>query len=252
MSTLRELKEEEDQLSKHTQKKSDIESKLKAAREHVENLRNQVMALEKARNAREKAWYNARRVIDEIEHLENITMEEEKPAKDLKRLAKNIDKKREQVAEYRDQQANVFQRVSVLFDSIIRELVGSEAKGHVKLTGSGLDLSVELGGDRSTVAIDSLKVLAFDFAVLCMSIEGTTQIPAFLLHDSPREADLGLAAYYPVFDVVRSFEELSPKPLFQYIITTTTKPPDDLRKDPWLVLELHGAPAEERLMKKDL
>ncbi len=247
-----ELKEEEEKLREHKTKKKEIESKLKSAKEHFERLRDQVVALEKARNAREQVWYNARRVIDQIEHLENITKDEEETAKKLKRLTKDIDKKREQVAEYRDQQASVFQRVTLLYDAIIRELVGPEAKGNVKLTGSGLDLSVELGGDRSTVAIDSLKVLAFDFAVLCMSIEGATQIPAFLLHDSPREADLGLAAYYPVFEVARSFEELSPEPLFQYIITTTTKPPDDLRQDPWLVLELHGAPAEERLMKRDL
>jgi hypothetical protein len=49
-----------------------------------------------------------------------------------------------------------------------------------------------MGGDRSTAAIDSLKVLGFDLSALCLSIEGATRVPAFLVHDSPREADLGL------------------------------------------------------------
>lgn len=85
-----------------------------------------------------------------------------------------------------------------------------------------------------------------------MSIEGQARAPTFLVHDSPREADLGLGVYQRVFRFVRSLEELSDAAAFQYIVTTTTQPPDELRNPPWLALKLHGTPAHERLLRRDL
>src|SRR3546814_14292796 len=59
----------------------------------------------------------------------------------------------------------------------------------------GLSLKVQMGGERSTAAIDSLKIVAFDLSALMMTIEGQTRLGGFLLHDSPREADLGRSIY---------------------------------------------------------
>ena len=58
-----------------------------------------------------------------------------------------------------------------------------------------------------------------------MSIEGKGHIPSFLVHDSPREADLGASIYNRIFDFGHRLENSTPAPLFQYIITTTTEPP---------------------------
>ena len=120
------------------------------------------------------------------------------------------------------------------------------------LSGDRLQLTVDVDGDRRTAAIESLKVLAFDLACLCLSIEGATRLPAFLVHDSPREADLGLSIYDELFRLMRELEEMTGTTAFQYIVTTTTRPPDDLRCDPWLRLTLKGAPGPERLMARDL
>jgi hypothetical protein len=51
---------------------------------------------------------------------------------------------------------------------------------------------------------------------------------------------------------MRELEEMTGTTAFQYIVTTTTRPPDDLRCDPWLRLTLKGAPGPERLMARDL
>jgi hypothetical protein len=72
-----------------------------------------------------------------------------------------------------------------------------------------------------------------DLAAMCMSIEGGTHIPAFLVHDSPREADLGLSHYHRLFQLARGLEQFGDQPLFQYIVTTTTRPPDELMQQPW-------------------
>ena len=52
--------------------------------------------------------------------------------------------------------------------------------------------------------------------------------------------------------MVRSLEDIGGQPLFQYIVTTTTRPPENLQKAPWLVLTLGGEPAERRLLRCDL
>ncbi len=72
------------------------------------------------------------------------------------------------------------------------------------------------------------------------------------IHDSPREADLGLSIYSRLFDFARKLENYGPAPLFQYILTITTEPPLEFRQDPWLRLTVHGGPAAERLLGVDL
>jgi len=134
----------------------------------------------------------------------------------------------------------------------MRELVPADITGEVMLDGIGMRLKVELGGERSTAAIESWKVVVFDLATLVMTIEGHTRLSGFLLHDSPREAVLGMSLYAKLFDFVRSLERFGPSPLFQYIVTTTTEPPPQYRQMPWLRLTLRGAPAAERLLRADL
>ena len=159
--------------------------------------------------------------------------------------------KRNRIAALREAQTAIFDDLSRFFNSVIRAMIGKEAVGRISLDGNGLRASVDLGGERSTAAIESLKVIAFDLATMCMSIEGRTHLPAFLVHDSPREADLGLSVYRRLFNLVHVVEEMTVQPLFQYIVTTTTSPPDKLRNAPWLVETLGGA-SDERLLKRDL
>jgi hypothetical protein len=131
-------------------------------------------------------------------------------------------------------------------------LVPGDIRGYAKLDGNGLRLDVELGGYRSTVAIDSLKVVAFDLAILAMSLERSLFFPGLLIHDSPREADLSETVYRHLFEFSAKLEDFGPGPLFQYILTTTTAPPDLFQHEPWLRLVVKGAPAAERLLKVDL
>jgi hypothetical protein len=247
-----ELAKEKGRLDDYKQKKPVIAAALASARAHAIELRRRLQAAEHARDNRAEAWYSARRLMDEADRLYSLLGEKEKAAAKVGHLEEKIAKKRDEVAAFRDERAHVFRRLSDIFDSLVRTLVGPRATGKVTLDGNGLHLAVELGGERSSPAIGSLKVLAFDLAAMCMSIEGRTHVPAFLIHDSPREADLGLSPYHRLFELVRTLEDISTQPLFQYIVTTTTRPPENLQKEPWLVLTLGGEPAEKRLLKRDL
>jgi hypothetical protein len=85
-----------------------------------------------------------------------------------------------------------------------------------------------------------------------MSLEGRTKLPALLVHDSPREADLGLSHYHRLFRLMAKLEALAEPPPFQYIVTTTTAPPEEMIGGEAVVLRLQGTEPSERLFRRDL
>lgn len=241
------------------QKIDGLEGRLKAlqpaaalGRQQVDQAERRVQAIENVRDARASAWQAAIRLKEGVERFAELSTERDEARKRLRSLEDKLTKERERLGAFRDKQGLTFGRITQKFSAIIRRLVNERAKGSVTLSGNGLEIVVDVDGDRRTAAIESLKVLAFDLACLCLSIEGATRVPAFLVHDSPREADLGLSIYDELFRLMRELEELTETTAFQYIVTTTTRPPDDLRRDPWLRLTLKGAPGSERLMARDL
>jgi hypothetical protein len=248
----REFEVQGQKLGTFRQQRTRTLQQLSLAKQKLDQMHGRVAAIESARDSREASWYSARSVQDDVERLTDLFGVQDAAMRKLSDITTKLESERGQLGAFRDKQARVFGRLSEKFDPIVRRLLGLDARGRVALSGNGIELSIDLGGERATAAIDSLKVLAFDLAALCLSIEGETRVPAFLLHDSPREADLGLSIYHELFRCVREIEELSGQPLFQYIVTTTTEPPDTFKTDPSLRLVICGAPAEERLLRTDL
>ena len=242
---------EANRLRKSQSERSRIVQELEPARRDEVSATERLRIAERARDARSDAWFKARRLIDEVDRMDQLLDEQDQMQSRVDALDLQIQEKRDQTGAFRDEHAGVFNRLSQFFDEILRELIGTDAVGKVSLDSKGLRLSLELGGERSTAALDSLKVIAFDLAAMCMSLEGRAHQPAFLIHDSPREADLGLSIFHRLFHLVHSIEEMGERSQFQYILTTTTSPPDELRQPAWLALTLGGA-AAERLLKCDL
>jgi len=247
-----EISQEFDSLQELKEKQSFLKQALPKARQLADDLVQQVLGAEKIIDARANAWYMARRLIDDASRLDAQQANLEQFLVRADRVAETVTAKRELTAAFRNAQANIFRNLSQFFGAIISQVAGPGAEGNTTLDGNGLHLSVKLGGERTTPAINSLKVIAFDLAVLCMSIEGRSHLPAFLIHDSPREADLGLSIYHQLFYFMQDLEAVGNMPLFQYIVTTTTRPPDEMLEAPWLIDTLGGAPADARLLKRDL
>ena len=245
-----DLAKEEPALEAERDRRAVIQEQFDVVRREIEQLSQVIDAADRAEKQRSDEWYRARRLVDEAKRLADLLAVND--ADFGSSLSNQIEEKRKRLAAFREAQAPVFQRLTTFFDAIIQRLIPG-AKGEITLDGNGLHPHVHLGGDRSTAAIDSLKVVVFDLAVMCMSVEGGTPLPAFFVHDSPREADLGLSVYESLFDVVHSLEpDDGATPLFQYIVTTTTPPPRRFRKRPWLAETLRGTPAGERLLRQDL
>jgi hypothetical protein len=229
-----------------------LKPEIALARQKAQQAEERVDRLEKAADARNTSWRTATRNVEDVQRSAELVDELAYAESAIRKLDEDLQRVREQLRGFEDKQARAIGTISQKFSAIIRRLLGDDAKGIVRLTGKGLEISVEAGGDRRTAAIQSLKVLAFDLACLCLSIEGRTRIPAFLIHDSPREADLGQTIYYEHFRLLRVLEEELAGGTFQYVITTTTKPPQDFNKAPWRREVLRGAPGSERLLRCDL
>lgn len=229
-----------------------LQKQVETARDLLESRSQVVAVLEATLDDRSTAIRAAQRMIDDTERYELLLQERLKATDLAERTSANLENVRESLAAHRSAVSEAINGLSRWFDTTMRELVPGEIRGKVKLDGNGLALRVDLGGERSTAAINSLKVVAFDLAVLVLSIEGRTHFPSFFVHDSPREADLGLSIYSRLFEFVRKLEAFGPSPLFQYIVTTTTEPPQEFRTDNWVRLTLRGGPASERLLKVDL
>jgi hypothetical protein len=218
----------------------------------VDRAQKRVSSLEGAIDARSTAWQEANRIQYDVERFAEMIADRDQANKNRRICNDKLTAERERLGGFRTKQGQVFAGLTNKFAPIVRRLINPEAKGTVTLNATGFDIKIDAGGDRRTSAIQSLKVIAFDLSCLCLSIEGATRVPSFFIHDSPREADLGLSIYDEIFHMVRDLETLTAVPLFQYIITTTTRPPEGFRNDPWLALTLRGAPGSERLLRRDL
>ena len=235
-----ELQRLRGELSEATFKRDKVRSDLRTARGR--------------RDERGDAWYEARRIGDDFRSLERLLSENSAAERRVSRLDETLRKLKMDVAGERDQHKMVFARLGAHFDPIVRRLLGRvpTASGKVQHDGNGLQLVVDFGGERNTPAIDLVKVIAFDLATLCRSIEGATHLPSLLIHDSPRTSDLGLSIYHELFHLTRELEDVGTGPQFQYIITTTSRPPDELVSNERVRLKLMGSPAEARLLRRDL
>jgi hypothetical protein len=134
------------------------------------------------------------------------------------------------------------------FLALVQRVLGADASGRIRLDGNGLHAEI----DRHSVALDALKVVLFDLSAMLLAADGKAHIPAFLLHDSPREGDLDLSTYRRIF---RAIHEIAPEPdeaPFQYIITTTSGPPEGAAYEHLVRLKLRASPAAERFLGVDL
>lgn len=202
---------------------------------------------DRQRNARQE-WYSAKQLLEQAKDQQRLWSGIESAKDELSGLSRRDQEIAEQQAVLRGKHKTSLSRFEALFSYVCQAALGSKVPASVTLSGQGLQTHVDVGG----MAMESLKAIAFDIATILMAIEGHGHLPAFLVHDSPREADLGEAIYHRLFRLMQKLESASRPSPFQYIITTTTTPPADLCGPPYLIAELHGSEIEGRLLQRNL
>lgn len=135
-------------------------------------------------------------------------------------------------------------------------LPSSNYDGRVSFQDRELNFQITHGGAMSGEAMETLAVLLADMScVIFNSLSNSSHLPGFLLHDSPREADLGLRLYHAfirfVAAVEANFAARGGCP-FQYILTTTTPPPRAVADKAHIALRLDASKESELLFRRNL
>jgi len=223
------------------------------AENQMATLQSKIEAIRRTnRKARENYLgrrFNARSIVRSGEKLTAFIEAKAELHKKLDKRNRDSENYAKKLEKLREQHRDAMSKFNELFNYVSKGFLGADTTAQINLTGKGLEAKVQVGG----LAMASLKAVVFDLAALLLSIEGRSHLPAFLIHDSPREADLGLSFYHRLFRFVRELENVSSnsQPTFQYFITTTTEPPKEMVSGKCLVATLNGSDPEKRLLKQN-
>jgi hypothetical protein len=151
----------------------------------------------------------------------------------------------------RQQLASRYAELSQHFETVLKAIVSDKAGGSIQVDGNGIRpvTNAEVASAGATLKTYT-RVLGFDLACLIASITGVGQLPRLWMHDCPREADSEEALYYRLLHFVAWLELQydGREPSFQYLVTTTTPPPDDLHRAPYVCLTLSARRDQDRLL----
>ncbi|MHB8900290.1 MAG: hypothetical protein ACYC6Y_16190, partial [Thermoguttaceae bacterium] len=155
----------------------------------------------------------------------------------------------------RAKQSTEVTRLSDVYQQLLQQIFGDDAIGRIHIDGNGLYPIPDKKLAPAGAALSVMTVLAFDIACVAASIAGIGHHPRFLLHDSPREGDMEGPLFRRLFHVVHGLENIfaeEDQVSFQYIVTTTTVPPDELADEqgPYVRETLDARTEEGLLLRK--
>lgn len=207
------------------------------------------LAQQKAATIQDRV-YRARRLLDDARALQKSTV----TTRPAPTATDELETVRQQMEQGRKRAQQAIGTLEKRYQGIVSAWLPDGIEGSIKLDGKGLRVDAQFSGrgEVSTAALDSLKIVAFDLAAMHLAIEEKAYLPAVLIHDSPREADLDGTLYARLFELIHRWETESTAPCFQYIITTTTAPPTPLQSDEYVVLQMSSTPPAARLFGIDL
>lgn len=177
-------------------------------------------------------------IADEAQRAYEDQIEADEKDASLKTLERNIRQSQDIQAQIRDRSTANLSTFSEAFARVARQIFDNdEVKSSVHFSGRKIRPTFIDEIDLTSAAIETLKFICFDLAALVCGVEGHGHHPGFLIHDGPREADLDADLYRDIFRMVHELEKsFGDRPLsFQYIVTTTEPPPEELQKKPWLI-----------------
>ncbi|HBA85733.1 MAG TPA: hypothetical protein DCZ95_16750 [Verrucomicrobia bacterium] len=156
----------------------------------------------------------------------------------------------------REHQANQ-DMLAGIFSMCVRSVIRAPGyDGKVDFTNRELNFQLSNGTAMSGEAVETLAILLADMSsVLFNCVSKGSNLPGFLLHDSPREADLGLRLYRSFISFIAELEKVfggADQCPFQYILTTTSPPPRDLREPPTRKDRFSALTENELFLRRDI
>jgi chromosome segregation ATPase len=145
--------------------------------------------------------------------------------------------------------------IQKIFDTLVKKTLSDEYSGQIDFRNNEIQFQIQEAAGMTGEAVETLSHVLADLTALQCSMNGIGFHPRFLLHDSPREADLDRHIYERYLGMVMKLatdngKRSSEDAPFQYIVTTTSKPPDDLKSV--VRVKLQGHPHSELLFRQVL
>jgi len=141
--------------------------------------------------------------------------------------------------------------ISEIYDGLIKNVLSKSYSGVLRMPKGELQFHIDEAAGLTGEAVETLALILADVATMICSCQGIGHHPRFLLHDSPREADLDWHIYNRYLSsmwILTNKYGGQDKAPFQYIITTTSKPPKDLNRA--ICLRLEAQPDTKMLFRR--
>lgn len=172
--------------------------------------------------------------------------------KQLQELESALDSLRAAEVGRRSQHSSRVDAIKALTATVSTRLLGAERQARFVPGHEVRPFEVARGGEAYQV----LEVLLGDIVCLLDSaVSDASNHPGFLVHDCPREADMSERLYREFFlAAAEAAEQLGEGGMapFQFIVTTTSPPPEELGGAPHVVLELAPGADAALLFKRQL
>lgn len=178
-------------------------------------------------------------------------------AKEIEALRNQIEQKQQALNKLLAEHDETRDLLSQIFSACAKQVLPSSAyDGAVRFEDRELNFQITKRGTMTGEAMETLAVLLGDISCLVFnSLSPKSRLPGFMIHDSPREADLGLRLYHSFIrfaaELDREFTEKGGCP-FQYILSTTTPPPPAIAESDLVRLRLNASTEAGLLLKQDI
>lgn len=216
-----------------------LRNDLKTAEADLKTVKDRVDAKKKEHaDAKTKTTQDLQALIrtcDTVDSALNDTIEIREAREKQRDLDDDIATSTGELSTLRKQATEVLSILSDDFSHVATHLTQSEIHGNVEFHSESIATSLAYDGDMSSAALVTLRLLILDIACLLGSVRKASKHPGFLLHDSPREADLSSHIYRRLFTLISGGPNEQENEAVQYIIATTEPPPDKLQGSPWLI-----------------
>lgn len=241
-------------IDSYKRRKSALETDIASQKRQILELRKQ----EKVASTSKEANNRSRDYLEEHrdQYIENDAILSGTPSPSVQAIDESLlaitqrrDSKRLKLLELRAHRSEREKGLSQLMDRLTQAIQDESVSGEFNLSDEHLFSIVP-----PAAAYDVLSILLGDLTCLADSASQVSHHPGFMIHDCPREADMDGVLYRSYMslaaelaDDLRSGKDSAP---FQYIITTTTEPPDALKDKRYVPLELTPATDDGLLLRR--
>lgn len=176
----------------------------------------------------------------------------QKLAKSLKGLKKKLENSKVRQHSLLKQNSRKLSLLNESVRSIQRRVLGRDVEPSIQINVNRLTFTENDGNPAPGEGMATSATLSMDLGCLRAALSGLGFHPRLIIHDSPRGGDLEAHLYAQLFLLATELENAFPSPPFQYILATTTHPPEELLKEPYLRLMLDARETGKLLLKKRL